>query len=169
MCKHARVRPYTCKICGWTSSYHGNMWKHVETHRRELGDAMPEEPVSVISTEGHLVAAPLKAPTLKKRGGGGSTSPSSASKSPKLRIKRSSRPRYEEMQVTVETQVHDDSMKEGVVIQVKRVSCAIGTHFFNHFTTSLKITKMLRRFVFCITIITSNNQYSNVINVETTV
>lgn len=131
MCKHARVRPYTCKICGWTSSYHGNMWKHVETHRRELGDAMPEEPVSVISTEGHLVAAPLKAPTLKKRGGGGSTSPSSASKSPKLRIKRSSRPRYEEMQVTVEThQVHDDSMKEGVVIQVKRVSCAIGTHCF---------------------------------------
>ncbi|XP_785280.2 50 kDa gamma-zein isoform X2 [Strongylocentrotus purpuratus] len=35
-----------------------------------------------------------------------------------MRIKRSSRPRYEEMQVTVETQVHDDSMKEGVVIQL---------------------------------------------------
>nr|XP_054748178.1 uncharacterized protein LOC129253775 [Lytechinus pictus] len=122
MCKHARVRPYTCKICGWTSSYHGNMWKHVETHRRELGDAMPEEPVSVISTEGHMVAAPLKAPTLKKRGGGGSTSPSgSAAKTPKMRGKRNNRPRFEEMEVTVETQVHDgqdDSMKEGVVIQL---------------------------------------------------
>ncbi|XP_071491748.1 uncharacterized protein [Diadema antillarum] len=67
MCKHAKARPYQCNICHWTTAYSGNMWKHVDTHQKELGDKMPEFPVSVISTDGHAVPTPLRAPSGKKR------------------------------------------------------------------------------------------------------
>ena len=130
MCKHARVRPYTCKICGWTSSYHGNMWKHVETHRKEMGDTMPDEPVSVMSTDGHMVAAPLKAPTLKKRGSGGSGG--GGPKTPRNRGKRN-RTRYDDMQTTIQVsvdpQVQEEAIKEGqVVIQVRNLCLSCFTH-----------------------------------------
>lgn len=65
--KHAGIRPYRCLVCKWTTSYSGNMWKHIHDHRRELGDAMPEEPVEVVTGEGVSIPVPLRPPSGRKR------------------------------------------------------------------------------------------------------
>ncbi|PIK43688.1 putative zinc finger protein [Apostichopus japonicus] len=65
--KHAGIRPYRCLVCKWSTSYSGNMWKHIHDHRSELGDAMPAEPVEVVTGEGVAIPVPLRPPSGRKR------------------------------------------------------------------------------------------------------
>ncbi|XP_041453961.1 uncharacterized protein LOC121407097 [Lytechinus variegatus] len=67
MCKHANIRPYHCSICGWSTAYSGNMWKHMDTHQKELKDKMPECPVNIVNSNKHSIPAPLRPPSGKKR------------------------------------------------------------------------------------------------------
>ena len=70
MRQHLRVEPYLCKICKWRTAYSGNMWKHVNQHKSELGENMPNEAV-VVELEllkGVELPEMPKAPTGKTRG-----------------------------------------------------------------------------------------------------
>ncbi|XP_071491755.1 uncharacterized protein [Diadema antillarum] len=70
MRRHLHIEPYLCKICQWRTAYSGNMWKHLNQHRKDLGTEMPEEPV-IIDTDllkGVVLPEMPKAPTGKMRG-----------------------------------------------------------------------------------------------------
>eukprot|EP00057_Strongylocentrotus_purpuratus_P018485 XP_011672959.1 PREDICTED: zinc finger protein 37 [Strongylocentrotus purpuratus] len=73
MRRHLDVEPYLCKVCGWRTAYSGNMWKHINQHKKKLGDDMQDEPVAVELEllKGTVLPEMPKAPTGKTRGQSG--------------------------------------------------------------------------------------------------
>ena len=46
MSKHTNEKPFKCTVCDWSTCYSGNLWTHMQIHKKKDGIEIPERPKS---------------------------------------------------------------------------------------------------------------------------